>query len=176
MRTSPPVFWAMAGTSPGWAMPTTWTCSTAPSASSATSAIRPTLIIVHSHIGWVAKRSRTPAPAHGEPLGEEEVRLDEAQLPLAGGREVPRTGRGLRALPPRVRLALGRLLDAWFARVEGYKAAYPDLAMSFTGCSIASSPEGWDSGLPAFPADRKGMATRNSSGLVLNAVAGTSPG
>ena len=100
---------------------------------------------------------------------------DQAQLPLARGRQVPRTRRGLRALPRRHGPRGKELRDAWFGRVERYRAEHPDLADELYRMQHRQLPDGWDSGLPAFAADRKGMATRNSSGLVLNAIARNVP-
>ena len=136
---------------------------------------RPTLIIVDSHIGWGAPHKQDTSAAHGEPLGEEEVRLtkrnynwpEDAKFLVPDG------------VYDRFREGIGRrgkeLRDAWFGRVEQYRAEYPDLADQLYRMQHRQLPDGWDSGLPAFPADRKGMATRNSSGLVLNAIARNVP-
>jgi transketolase len=67
------------------------------------------------------------------------------------------------------------LRDAWFARVKEYRAKYPDLADQFYRMMHRQLPEGWDKGLPTFPADAKGLATRDSSGKVLNALAQNVP-
>jgi transketolase len=79
----------------------------------------------------------------------------------------------------RFREGIGRrgkdLRDAWFGRVERYRTEHPDLADQLYRMQHRQLPDGWDAKLPAFPADRKGMATRNSSGLVLNAVARNVP-
>jgi transketolase len=131
---------------------------------------RPTLIIVDSHIGWGAPNKQDTSAAHGEPLGENEVRLtkknygwpEDAKFLVPEGvyehfREgMGRSGRALR--------------DAWFARVARYKAEFPELADQLKRMQHRQLPEGWDKDLPAFPADAKGMATRVSSGKVLNAV------
>ena len=136
---------------------------------------RPTLIIVDSHIGWGAPHKQDTSAAHGEPLGEEEVRLtkrtyhwpEEAKFLVPEGvyenfREgIGRRGRELR--------------DAWFGRVEQYRAKYPELADQFYRMQHRELPEGWDKDLTAFPADAKGMASRVSSGKVLNAVAKNVP-
>ncbi len=67
------------------------------------------------------------------------------------------------------------LRHAWFARVEWYCAEYPELADQLYRMQHRELPIGWDSNLPSFPADRKGIATRNSSGLVQNAIARNVP-
>ena len=89
---------------------------------------RPTLIIVDSHIAYGAPNKQDTSAAHGEPLGEEEIKLDQAQLRLAGGREVPGPRRRARAFPGGHRRTRASLHDAWWAKFEAYKRQYPDLA------------------------------------------------
>ena len=125
---------------------------------------RPTLIIVDSHIAYGAPHKQDTSGAHGEPLGEEEVRLakraygwpeDAKFLVPEGVREHFRAGMGERGQ---------QLRDAWMARFEEYKAEYPDLADQLDRMLHRQLPEGWDKDLPTFPADAKGLATRDSSG------------
>src|SRR5262249_48908355 len=132
---------------------------------------RPTLIIVDSVIGWGAPNKQDTSAAHGEPLGEEEVRLtkrnynwpEDAKFLVPDGvydrfREgIGRRGKGLR--------------DAWFGTIARYKAQHPDLADQLYRMQHRQLPEGWESAIPTFAADKKGMASRNSSGQVLNAIA-----
>jgi transketolase len=136
---------------------------------------RPTLIIVDSHIGWGAPHKQGTSAAHGEPLGEEEVRLtkraygwpEDAQFLVPDGvYEHFRAGIGRRGKA---------LRDAWFARAAAYKAEFPDLADELYRMQHRQLPDGWDRGLPTFAADPKGMATRATSGQVLNAVARNVP-
>jgi transketolase len=136
---------------------------------------RPTLIIVDSHIAYGSPNKQDTSAAHGEPLGEQEVRLakksygwpEDAKFYVPDGvyehfrQGIGKRGRGLR--------------DAWFARVKEYRAKYPDLADQFYRLHHRQLPEGWDRDLPAFPADPKGVATRDASGKVLNAVAKNMP-
>ena len=132
---------------------------------------RPTLIIVDSHIGYGAPHKQDTREAHGEPLGEEEVRLakrfygwpEDAQFLVPDGvREQFAAGVGRR----------GReLRDAWAAKVEAYRAQFPDLADQLDRMQRRELPEGWDAGLQPFPADPKGIASRDSSSKVLNALA-----
>jgi transketolase len=132
---------------------------------------RPTLIIVDSHIAYGAPTKQDTSAAHGEPLGEEEIRLtkinygwpEDAKFHVPDGvYEHFRQGIG----------AQGRALrDAWFARIKEYTAKYPDLADQLYRMQHRQMPDGWDKDLPVFPADAKGLATRVSSGQVLNAVA-----
>ena len=68
-----------------------------------------------------------------------------------------------------------KLRDAWFARIADYRKQYPDAADELYRMQHRQLPEGWDRDLPEFPADPKGLATRESSAKVLNAVAKNIP-
>ena len=136
---------------------------------------RPTLIIVDSHIAYGAPNKHDTSAAHGEPLGEEEVRLvkkvygwpeDAKFLVPDGVVEHFRQGIGKRGAD---------LSSAWRQRYEGYKKEYPELADHLLRMQRRELPEGWDRGLPDFPADAKGIASRDSSGKVLNALAKNIP-
>jgi transketolase len=136
---------------------------------------RPTLIIVDSHIAYGAPNKQDTSAAHGEPLGEQEIRLTKRQYgwPEDAKFYVPdgvyqhfQNGIGKRGK---------ELRDAWFARVKDYRAKYPELADQFYRIMHRQLPEGWDKGLPSFPADPKGVATRDASGKVLNAIAANVP-
>jgi transketolase len=136
---------------------------------------RPTLIIVDSHIAYGAPNKQDTSAAHGEPLGEPEVRLSKRTYgwPEDAKFHVPdgvyahfRDGIGKRGKD---------LRDAWFARVQEYRAKYPELADQCYRMMHRQLPEGWDKGLPAFPPDAKGVATRDASGKVLNALAKNVP-
>ncbi|HVS38044.1 MAG TPA: transketolase [Gemmataceae bacterium] len=136
---------------------------------------RPTLIIVDSHIAYGAPHKQDTSAAHGEPLGEEEIRLakrnygwpEDAKFYVPDGvYEHLRDGIGKRGK---------ELRDAWFARVKEYRAKYPDLADQFYRLHHRQLPEGWDKGLPTFPADAKGVATRDAAGKVLNILAQNVP-
>jgi transketolase len=136
---------------------------------------RPTLIIVDSHIAWGAPNKQDTSAAHGEPLGEQEIRLakrsygwpeDAKFLVPDGVYEHFRSGIGKRSK---------ELRDAWFARVRDYRAKYPELAEQFYRMMHRQLPEGWDKGVPTFPADAKGVATRDASGKVLNVLAQNVP-
>ena len=137
---------------------------------------RPTLIIVDSHIGWGAPHKQDTSAAHGEPLGEEEVRLtkrnyhwpEDAKFLVPDG-VYDHFQRGHR--PARKGTARRLVRSNW----SGTRPSTPNWPTSSIGCNIASSPTAGMSALPTFPADRKGMATRNSSGQVLNAIARNVP-
>ncbi|MFN3323988.1 MAG: transketolase [Bryobacteraceae bacterium] len=132
---------------------------------------RPTLIIVESHIAYGSPNKQDTSAAHGEPLGEDEVRLtkryygwpEDAQFRVPDGvREHFRDGVGRRG---------HTLREAWALKFQEYEAEYPELAKHLNLMQRRQLPEGWDRDLPEFPPDPKGMATRDSSGKVLNAVA-----
>ncbi len=136
---------------------------------------RPTLIIVDSHIGYGSPHKQDTNAAHGEPLGEEEVRLtkrfygwpqDAKFLVPEGVREHFQEGIGKR----------GReLRAAWKRTFAEYASQYPELADHLRRMQRRELPDGWDKNLPTFPADAKGLATRESSGKVLNALAQNIP-
>jgi transketolase len=136
---------------------------------------RPTLIVVDSHIGYGSPHKQDSNAAHGEPLGEEEVRLvkkfygwpeDAKFLVPEGVREHFREGIGNR----------GReLRNQWEKLFADYSRKYPELADRLDRMQRRELPEGWDQNLPSFPPDTKGVATRDSSGKVLNAVAQNVP-
>ncbi len=136
---------------------------------------RPTLIIVDSHIGYGSPNKQDTSGAHGEPLGEEEVRLtkkrygwpEDAHFHVPDGvREHFRAGMGKRGKA---------LRDAWFSRIEDYRARHPELADELYRMQHRQLPDGWDRDLPEFPADPKGLAGRDASGKVLNALARNVP-
>jgi transketolase len=136
---------------------------------------RPTLIIVDSHIGYGSPHKQDSNAAHGEPLGEEEVRLtkkfygwpeDAKFLVPEGVREYFRDGIGKRGHEARAQ---------WAKMFAEYSQKYPDLAERLHRMQRRELPDGWDKKLPTFPADAKGIATRESSGKVLNALAQNIP-
>jgi transketolase len=135
----------------------------------------PTLIIVDSHIGYGAPHKHDTSAAHGEPLGDEEIRLakrsygwpeDAKFLVPDGVREHFEEGLGRRGR---------RLHKAWLAQFESYRKKYPDLADETERMQRRELPARWDTALPVFAADAKGIATRDSSGKVLNAIASHYP-
>jgi transketolase len=135
----------------------------------------PTLIIVDSHIAYGAPHKHDTSAAHGEPLGVEEIRLakrsygwpeDAKFLVPEGVREHFSSGFGQRG---------GDLRTTWLAHMEAYRAKYPDLADQLERMQMRDPPKGWDADLPNFPTDSKGLATRDSSAKVLNAIASRYP-
>jgi transketolase len=132
---------------------------------------RPTFIVVHSVIGRGAPHKQDTKEAHGEPLGEEEVKLakkfydwpeDKKFYVPDGVYQHFQDGIGKRGK---------ELRDAWFKKLGDYKKKHPDLADQLDRMQHRQLPEGWDKDIPTFQADAKGLATRDSSGQVLNAIA-----
>jgi transketolase len=136
---------------------------------------RPKLIVVNSHIAFGSPHRQDTKEAHGEPLGEEEVKLtkraygwpeDAKFLVPDGVRENFRDVIGKRG---------AQLSGPWHAQFKKYSEQYSDLAGQFTRMQSRELPDGWDKELPTFPADAKGLATRDSSSKVLNAIAKNDP-
>jgi transketolase len=136
---------------------------------------RPTFIILDSHIGYGSPHKHDTAAAHGEPLGEEEVRLvkrayhwpeDAKFLVPDAVREHFAVGIGARG-----REASRR----WGELFAAYRTKYPQLATEIDLMQRRELPERWDHGLPVFPADPKGVAGREASGKVLNILAQNIP-
>ena len=131
---------------------------------------RPTLIIVDSHIAYGAPNKQDTSSAHGEPLGEEEIRLTKRTY------DWPEDSKFL--VPEEVlehfRKGMVRrnkaLRKAWDSLFESYKADYPELAGHLHLMKVRHLPNGWDKGLKAFPADPAGMAGRVASSQVLNSI------
>jgi transketolase len=136
---------------------------------------RPTFIILDSHIGYGAPHKQDTAAAHGEPLGEEEIRLakrsygwpeDARYFVPEGVYEHFAAGVGARGATAQ---------EGWNKLFDKYTAAYPDLAAEVDQIERRELPAGWDRSLPVFPADPKGMAGRDASGKVLNVLAQNIP-
>jgi transketolase len=136
---------------------------------------RPTFVIVDSHIAYGAPHKQDTSAAHGEPLGEEEVRLakraygwpeDAKFLEPDGVYEHFRTGIGKRG---------EHLSKEWAAASDRYRREFPELGSTLAALEGRAGPAGWDADLPRFEPDAKGMATRESSGRVLAAIAEHAP-
>ena len=145
-----------AGTSRASATPTTWRCSIARSTTFKKTTGRPTLIIVDSHIGYGAPTKQDTHAAHGEPLGEEEIRAtkrfygwpeDAKFLVPDGVREHFAAGIGARG---------AKLREEWIARFEAYKAKYPTEADALYRMQHRQLPDGLGQGHPEFPGRRQG--------------------
>jgi transketolase len=136
---------------------------------------RPTLIIVDSHIAYGSPHKQDTSAAHGEPLGEDEIRLtkrnygwpEDAQFLVPDGvREHFQAGIGARGQ---------ELRQAWMDTFAAYQKQYPELADHLYKMQHRQLPEGWDKDLPTYPADPRGVAGRDASGQVLNALAKNVP-
>jgi transketolase len=136
---------------------------------------RPTFIVLDSHIGYGAPHKQDTAAAHGEPLGDEEIRLakrsygwpEDAKFFVPEGvYEHFAAGIGKRGADARRR---------WTELFDAYRAQYPDLAIEIDLLERRELPTGWDRNLPKFPADPKGLAGRDASGKVLNVLAKNIP-
>ncbi len=132
---------------------------------------RPTLILVRSVIGYGAPHIAGTAKAHSDPLGPEEVKAAKRAYgwPADARFLVPD---GVRQRFDQTLGARGAKLSADWARArETHRKAFPELAAELDELLAGKLPEGWDQDLPVFPADAKGMATREASGKALNALA-----
>ena len=136
---------------------------------------RPTFIILDSHIGYGSPHKQDTPEAHGEPLGDEEVRLtkrsygwpEEAQFLVPDGvREHFADGIGKRGAEAR---------EQWTELFAAYRAKFPDLTTEIGQMQRRELPAGWDRNFPVFPADAKGVAGRDASGKVLNVLAQNIP-
>jgi transketolase len=136
---------------------------------------RPTLIVLDSHIGYGSPHKQDTAAAHGEPLGDDEVRLckraygwpeDKTFLVPGGVYEHFTAGIGARG---------GEARRKWTELFTAYRAKYPDLANEIELMQRRELPAGWDTNLPVFPADPKGLAGRDASGKALNVLAQNIP-
>jgi len=135
---------------------------------------RPSLIIVDSHIAWGAPHKQDTSAAHGEPLGEEEIRLTKERYGW------PPDAKFL--VPDETHAYTDRCIERgrkaeenWKAAFAAYKAANPALAEEWERMQSGELPDGWDQNIPTFPADEKGVAGRDASNKVLNAVAAKVP-
>ena len=131
---------------------------------------RPSLIAVRTHIGYGSPNKQDQSSAHGEPLGEEELRLTKEKLgwPLEPRFHVPEEA------GDHFRTALARGGDwsaEWDARMASYRTDFPDQAREWDRWMDQEPPAGLDHAIPVFSPDPKGVASRAASGTVLNAVA-----
>jgi len=136
---------------------------------------RPTFIVLDSHIGYGSPNKQDTAAAHGEPLGDEEVRLtkrsygwpeEEKFLVPDGVYDHFAAGIGERG---------ASLRREWERLLDSYRTQYPELANEIELMQRRELLEGWDRDLPVFPTDAKGIAGRDASGKVLNVLAHNIP-
>ena len=136
---------------------------------------RPTLVIVDSHIGFGAPHKQDTSGAHGEPLGENEIKAtkrnygwpEDAQFLVPDG-VYERFADGVGARGKETR-------DAWMQLFDRYRREQPELADQLLKMQRRELPDGWDKDIPKFEPDEKGLGGRESSGKVLNAIAQNVP-
>ncbi|MGK2897477.1 MAG: transketolase [Burkholderiaceae bacterium] len=136
---------------------------------------RPTLVIVHSHIGYGAPHKQDSAAAHGEPLGVDEARAAKKFYGFDPDASF--------AVPDGIREHFGAHFgqrgagahEVWRARFAAYRVAYPELAAQIEQMQRRELPDAWDAVLVEFEPDAKGLSTRDASGQVLNAIAARMP-
>jgi len=131
--------------------------------------IRPSLILVHTHIGYGSPGKQDTFEAHGSPLGVEEVKRTKENLgwPVEPPFLIPDRARA------HFREAIGKGEQAeaeWKQRFSAYAQKFPDLAKELESAMRGDLPAGWDATIPTFPADAKGVATRVASGKILAAL------
>ena len=135
---------------------------------------RPSIIMVRTHIGYGSPNKQDSAEAHGAALGDEEVRLTKQNLgwPLEPAFRIPDEARA------HFRLALtkGQKAEAeWQARLAAYRQAFPELAAEWNRFVKGELPAGWQAKIPTFSSAEKPTATRQASGMVLNALSPVLP-
>jgi transketolase len=132
---------------------------------------RPTLIIVHSHIGYGAPHKHDSPEAHGEPLGEEEARLTKQFFGFDPAQSFVVPDGVRQHFAAQIGANGARANAAWQDLFRRYREQYPDLAEQIVCMTRRGLPSGWEEALPVFPPSAAGMSTRDASGKVLNAVA-----
>ncbi len=135
---------------------------------------RPSLIITKTHIGFGSPNRQDTAKAHGEPLGKEEIALTKAALGWTATEPFTVPAEAL----AHWRTAAGRgagAHDAWRKALIAFAKAHPDTAKEFGRRMQGDLPAGWQQALPAFTPDNGHVASRNASGVVLNALAARVP-
>jgi transketolase len=136
---------------------------------------RPTLIIVDSHIAYGAPNKQDTHAAHGEPLGAEEIKLTKRNYDWPEDAQFLVPDGVYEHFEDRIGRRGSQQSAAWAAMFDDYKAQYPELADEFQQMQRRGMPDNWETAIPQFPADAKGMAGRDASGKVLNELAKTVP-
>lgn len=135
---------------------------------------RPSLILVHTIIGFGAPHKQNTFEIHGSPLGPEEAKAAKQNLGWSPDAQFYIPGEALEHF--RAALDRGKQIETvWNEKFAAYAKAFPDLAREFLQIMRGQLPANWDSAIPAFPADPKGIATRAAGGQVLNAIAKNIP-
>lgn len=132
---------------------------------------QPSLIVARTHIGYGSPNKQDTWHAHGEPLGEAEVRLTKQALGWADDRPFHVPERALEEFRSAVPKGAA-LKAAWQQRFDSYRIAYPTSGIELIGLWSGDLPKGWDTGLPVFTTANKAIATRDAGATVISAVAG----
>jgi transketolase len=135
---------------------------------------RPTLVIVDTHIGWGSPNRQDTKEAHGEALGADEVRLTKEAYGWPPDAQF--------LIPEEVKQYMGKAVERgakweseWSGKFKSWSKDNPEFAKTWQQMVDRELPVGWDKDIPTFPADAKGLATRDSSAKVMNAVAKNVP-
>jgi transketolase len=136
---------------------------------------RPTFIILDSHIGYGAPHKQDTAAAHGEPLGDDEIRLakryygwpEDAKFLVPDG-VYEHFAKGIGARGAKAR-------EDWIKLFDAYRGSHAELAGEIDRMQRRELPDGWDRNFPVFPADAKGIAGRDASSKALNVIAQNIP-
>ncbi|MBV8828657.1 MAG: transketolase [Acidobacteriaceae bacterium] len=136
---------------------------------------RPTLIVLDSHIGYGSPHKQDTSAAHGEPLGDDEVRLCKRAYAWPEGAKFFVPDSVYEHFSNRIGARAARARSNWKRLFEAYRAQYPELAAEIEMMQRRELPLGWDKDLPVFPADPAGIAGREASGKVLNVLAQNIP-
>jgi transketolase len=135
---------------------------------------KPSIVLIHTHLGYGSPNKQDSFEAHGAPLGVEEVKLTKENLgwPLEPTFTIPE------AVLAHFREAVEKGKqdeNKWDKQFSAYEQVYPELAEELHQMMQGELPEGWDADIPSFQTDAKGMATRVASGKVMNAIASKLP-
>ena len=135
---------------------------------------KPTFIVVHSVIGYGSPKAGSEK-AHGEPLGEENIRLTKKAYGWPEDKSFYVPDGVIEHFNGAIADRGAKLRDEWVALTDKYRGAYPELSAELDLLLKDELPEGWDADIPTFEADAKGVASRDSGGKVLNAIAAKVP-
>ena len=136
---------------------------------------RPTLVVVHSAIAFGSPNKQGTAAAHGAPLGDDEIAETKKFYGLDPEKKFAVDDDVYALFNDNLGKRGEKLSSEWYAKFEEYRKAYPTEAQELDAIFSGKLPENWDAALEAFPTDEKGMASRASSGKVLNQVAAGLP-
>ncbi|KQN14238.1 MULTISPECIES: transketolase [unclassified Sphingomonas] len=135
---------------------------------------KPTFIVVHSVIGYGSPKAGSEK-AHGEPLGDENIRLTKQAYGWPEDKSFYVPDGVIEHFNGAIAERGAKLRDEWVALTDKYRGAYPELSAELDLLLKDELPKGWDADIPVFEADPKGVASRDSGGKVLNAIAAKVP-